>query len=104
MINYITYLLAFSWIALTIYLIANRKIIPINLFGMMLLTSLVQPSLLFYSITDNVFVIETRWENIMNRFLFLFTFFAMIQQKRYLNRKLNKISRNEENLLIPNKK
>ena len=103
MINYITYLLAFSWIALTIYLIANRKIIPINLFGMMLVTSLIQPYLMFYSVTDNTFMIETRWENIVNRFLFLLTFFVMIQQKKYLNKKLTNMSKKEENLLKLNK-
>lgn len=103
MINYITILLACLWVSLLVYLILNKKIIPINLFGLMLLTSLMQPFLLFYSLTENAFFIETRWENILNRFMFLFTFFALIQQKRYLNRKLNKMSQNEKNLLIPNK-
>ena len=103
MVNYITFLLAVSWIVLIIYLIVNKKFIPINLFGVMLVTSLIQPYLMFYSVTDNTFMIETRWENIVNRFLFLLTFFVTIQEKKYLNKKLTNMSKKEENLLKLNK-
>ena len=70
----------------------------------MLLSSLMQPFLLFYSLSENTFFIETRWESILNRFLFLSTYFAMIQQKKFINRKLNKMANTNKNLLIPEKK
>lgn len=93
-------ILVFLWLVFSYYLFYNRRFISINVYVLAMFVAFLQPVFLVYDMRDNIFVIETNYQIIINRFLILCTFFYTLYNKIKLNNKLMKLSKSSKNLLL----
>lgn len=90
-IELFTYILATLWVIYTILLFTKRKILPVNIYGALLVTSVLQPFLLFYEFPYYTLHIEQDLEVLIDRYLFLITFVLILMNRNKNYNDINKI-------------
>ena len=102
--NLANILLGFLWGLFLIYILINRKVIPINTLGCLVGLSLIYPYILYIDIIENIHKeINFKYEILISRYLIIITFFSFVNRSKTLNSQLIKLSKNEKNLLKPKK-
>ena len=87
MLEVVTGVMSILWLGFIIYLVINRKSIPLNVFGVMLIAAISQPFLYVYLYEE-----EVRYNGsliggvVFNRALFLIAFFEVVRNKIRINK------------------
>lgn len=96
-------LTALAWLAAFIYIIYMRRVIPINVLGLMLAAASLHPYILYIDIiTETLDNIDLKVGTLVCRILVLAVFYSVIKRYKYMNLKFKKISETDKNLLKPN--
>lgn len=104
MIIILSYILGALWAIYSGVLLYYRRVVPINIYGVLLLTSILQGFFLFYDIRENIFVVQENIEPIILRSLVLICFTMTLWNKIKMNNYLTNLSKSDKNLLTAQKR
>lgn len=90
------------WLVFIVYLLQNKKVVTINVLGIMLATSVIYPYIIIYDVCNNLELnVNLKYETLVCRILVIATFYAVVKNSKSVNVKLTKLSQVKRNLLEP---